>query len=69
MMILTTLFSYMRLIDEHRLQDTQYFTSMAISNAWLEVPKVLTRSDNSTNVERLWLCLRYIIVLILNVPS
>ena len=53
MMILTTLFSYMRLIDEHRLQDTQYFTSMAISNAWLEVPKVLTRSDNSTNVERL----------------
>ena len=57
MMSLTTLLLYMGLIAEHSLGGAPYFTSMEISNAWLEVSNALTRSMNGNHVGSLWLCL------------
>ena len=68
MMIPTTLLSYMRLIAEHSIGGATYFPSMAMSNTWLEVSKALSRSENSTYDGSLWLCIRCISVLIVNVP-
>ena len=50
MIRLTVLFSYIRLIAEHILTDAPYFPSMAMSSAWLEVSKALTRSVNAIHV-------------------
>ena len=61
--------SYMRLIDERSLGGAPHFPIMAMSSAFLEVPKSLTKSENDTHVGRLWLCLRCRSVLILNGPS
>ena len=58
MIILTILLLHMHLIAEHSLGGAPYFSSMAISNALLEVSKALTRSVNSTHVGRLWWYLR-----------
>ena len=69
MMTLNTYLLYMRLIDKHSHGGAPYFPSMTMSNVWLEVSKALTRSDNATHVGRLWLCLKCISVLIVNVPS
>ena len=51
-MSLTTLFSYMRLIDERSLGGAPYFPSMAMISALLEVSNDLTRSTNTTHVGR-----------------
>ena len=64
---LTTILFYMSFMAEYSLGGAPYFTSMAMSNAWLEVLKVLTRSVNATHVGRLWFCIRHISVLIVNV--
>ena len=68
MMILTTIFLYMRLIAKHSLGVAPYFPKLAMSNALLEVSKALTRSVNATHVGRLWLCLKCRSFLIMNVP-
>ena len=59
MMSLTALLSFMCFIDEHSLVGAPYFRTMTMSSAWLEVSKVLTKSENVTHVGRLWLCLRF----------
>ena len=69
MMSLNVLFLYMRLIYEHSLGGAPYFPSIATSSACLEVSKALTKSANTTHAGRLWLCLRFRIILIMNVPS
>ena len=66
---LTMLLLYMLLIADNSLGGAPNFPSMAMSNACLEVSKAPNRSTNATHVGRLWLCLRYISVLIVNVPS
>ena len=63
------IFLYMRLISEHSLEGAQYFPSMMMSSAWLEVSKDLTKSANDTHVGRLWLCLRCIMILTVNLTS
>ena len=69
MMSLTMHFLYMRFIDEHSLGGAPYFPSMAMGNAFLEVSNSLTRSVNAAHVGRLWMLIRCISVLIVNVPS
>ena len=68
MMSLTTLLSYMYSIAEHSLGWAPYFPSIVMISAWLEVSKMLTRSENATHVGSLWLCLRCGSVFIVNVP-
>ena len=69
MMSWTTLLSYTRLIIEHSLGRAQYFTNMAMYNAWLDVSNISVRSENNTYVGRLWSCCRFSTVFIVNMPS